>query len=245
MPLQAPRCPIGVPVEALEGQHPVVLAHAEPVGDSIGIESGGVDDVADADALGLRAHPARSRSGDRGAKADFAAALAHAIPERLDNRDGIGDRRRWRPEGTFVGAREGLDLHQLQLVDHLQRYAVCLAARVEVIELRQLLRRCRDDDLAGLAHGHAALGAEGAQHLIAAPRELGLKGVGRVVEAGMQHPGIAARCMRGEPILLVKDDDARPWVRGEPRVRECEADDASADDGDVGCAHVLRLGPVS
>ena len=138
-------------------------------------------------------------------------------------------------------AREWLDFAQACLIDHFKGHAVCLPPGVELVERRQLLSGGRDDDLAGLAHGDAALGAEGLEHLVAAACELGLERVGRVVEARVHHPGVAPRRVLRETLLLVEHEHAAPRMSPQPRVGEREADDSSPDDGDVVPAHASTL----
>ena len=204
--LQPPGGPVGIPIEALEGQHRVVLAHAEPPSDAIGIEAGGVDGVTDLNALVRRADPAGARLDDGRAESHLASALAHARGQRLDDRDRVSNRSGWRPQRALIRARQGLELAQACLIDHLQRYAVGLPPRIELVQLRHLLGRRADDDLAHLAHRHAALLAEGAQHLVAATGELGLERVGCVVEACVQHAGVATRGVLSEALLLVEHE---------------------------------------
>ena len=83
------------------------------------------------------------------------------------------------------------------------------------------------------------------QERIAAARELRLGRVGRVVEARVQHAGVAAGRMLREALLLVEDDDRGSWMSSEPRVSESQADDASPDDGDVIPAHASTLERVA
>jgi hypothetical protein len=73
--------PPGVPVEALERQHHVVVAEPEPARDPVGVQAGRVDHVPDLPgAVGGR-HPTWLRAGHPSSEAHLTAAAADPAGE--------------------------------------------------------------------------------------------------------------------------------------------------------------------
>jgi hypothetical protein len=103
---------------------------------------------------------------------------------------------------------------------------------LQLLELRVL---GGDDQLAAAAVRHAALGAVGVQAL--APRDAGarLERALRVIDAGMDHLGVARAGMRADRVLGFDDHDLAPGER--ERARHREAHQPRADHDRVNAIH--------
>ncbi|CAB4744518.1 unannotated protein [freshwater metagenome] len=146
------------------------------MGDGVGMQSCGIDDVADAAAsVEIGGDPTGARSDDPGAEPDVATALANPISDRQHDGGRARNRGRRRPQCGAAGAGQRLELAQLRLVDHLELDPVGGTSTVELLERRPFAVALRHDDLAGLAHIDPALGAESSQPFIALSGQLRLE----------------------------------------------------------------------
>ena len=233
--LQSARLPARVPVQALEGQHAVVLAHAEPMRNRVGMQAGRIDDVPNLEASILRRlHPSWTRRDNGRTEPYLPAATLHPPSERTHHGHRVRHGRRRRPQCTPHRARERLEFSEPLLVDKLDVDTVGLSSRRQLVQGRQFSLRRRDHDLPRLSNGDTLLRAEGAQHRVPIPRETGLQGVGCVVEAGVQHAAVATGCVLREPVLLVEHDDSITGPTRQPGIGQGEADNATADDRRIG-----------
>ena len=241
VPLQASGRPVAVPVETLERKDRVVVAHAEPAGHSVGLQTGRVHDVAHLPGSVPSGDGARPCRGHLGPEQQPAAAPTDPVGQRRQHgvgRGAGGGRRPQRPTGR---PGQGLKLAGLRLVDQLDGHVVGDGASVQLVECGQLVVPAGDHELAATAHGDAVLVAEGMQQDVPAPGQSRLQRVRCVVEAGVQDTGVPAGRVRAQRRFLVQDDQRAAWPTGKCRVGHREPDDPAADDGDVsGALHVAH-----
>jgi hypothetical protein len=114
------------------------------------------------------------------------------------------------------------------------RDAVGGAAALELVELRPLGLRHRDDQLAVAARGQAALDAVVVELARALGAEPGLERAGRVVDAGVQDAGIVPGLVEALDGLALEHRDGAVGPARQQLARDREADDAGAHDHDVG-----------
>jgi hypothetical protein len=110
--------------------------------------------------------------------------------------------------------------------------AVGVRAGENRLERRQLRRIRRHDQLAAAPVRHAALGAVGVQAL--APRDAGarLERARRIVDAGVDHLGVARAGVRADGVLGLEDHHLAAGERQRARHREAHhpgADDCGVD----------------
>ena len=241
VPLQASGRPVAVPVETLERKDRVVVAHPEPAGHSVGLQTGRVHDVVHRPGSvpgGDGARPSRSHLGP---EQQPAAAPTDPGGQGRQHCVGRGARGGRRPQRPTRRPGQRLELAGLRLVDHLDGHVVGDGASVQLLECGQLLVPAGDHELAATAHRDVVLVAEGMQQDVPAPGQSRLERVRCVVEAGVQDTGVPAGRVRAQRRLLVQDDQRAAWPTGQCRVGHRQADDPAADDGDVsGALHVAH-----
>ena len=122
-----------------------------------------------------------------------------------------------------------------------------LLERVEACELGVL---DRDDELAALVVRQALLLAVLAQQQPPAGAQLGLEAARRVVDAGVHDAGVVPGLVRGEPVLLLEEDDRGAGMPSRELAPHGQPDDAAADHPEAAhapsrpCAeHDARLTP--
>ena len=102
-----------------------------------------------------------------------------------------------------------------------------------------------DDHLAAHLVVDAALVAVLAELEVAGVAEAGLLGAGSVVDARVDDAAVVTGLVLGDLALFLQDDEPAVGVFARERHRRGEADDASADDGDVvldrSQSHSLRV----
>src|SRR5581483_3794191 len=123
-------------------------------------------------------------------------------------------------------------LDQRQVLD-----AVGQAALVEGLEAGQLVLGRRHDDLAAALDADAARPAELDHHPGPLHAEPGLGGAGAVVDPGMDDAAVVARLVRGEPRLLLEDDEPRAGGAAPQQAGGRQRHDPAADD-----RHVVPVG---
>ena len=118
----------------------------------------------------------------------------------------------------------GQPLHALE--------AVGAATLLEVRQPRQFILAGGHHDLPAPLVRQSMRPAESI-HRLAAGHTIGrLERPRLVVEAGMDHPAVVARLVRGETVLGFQHEH-RPAGPGRQRHGGCRADDTAADDGDI------------
>ena len=138
-----------------------------------------------------------------------------------------------RPQGLDAGG-VGFDLLQPLRPNHLQPlYSVGSTALVEVVQPPQFLVAGSNYDLAALLIFDFVFVAKAQQGLDSRNAELGLLGIGTVVNAGMNHPAVVARLVTGNGRFFLHH---RNPPAGKPALElhgGGEADDSAADNHHV------------
>jgi hypothetical protein len=185
--------------------------------------------VAQADAARLRVDVLDGAAGD-----DLAAGRADLGGERAGDRLEVHDRGPRRVQ-RLDAAHVRFDVRDLGGGDALEAGdAVGGAAALELVELRPLGLRDRDDQLAVAARGQAALDAVVVQLARALGAEAGLERAGRVVDAGVQDAGVVPGLVEALDGLALEHRDGAVGAACQQLARDREADDAGADHDDVG-----------
>ena len=112
--------------------------------------------------------------------------------------------------------------------------AVGDAAALELVELRPLRLRDRDDQLAGAAGRQPARLAVVEELARALGAEARLERAGGVVDARVQDAGVVPGLMEARDRLALEHRDGAVGLPRQQLARHREADDAGADDDDVG-----------
>lgn len=130
-----------------------------------------------------------------------------------------------------------LELGEPARPDELDVHVVGDAPAVELGEAGPLVLADGDDDLAAHLVGDAVLGTELDHPLPPESTQSGLVRPGLVVDAGMDHPGVASGLVPGDRAFLVDDDDPAARPRRHDRMRGRQSDDAGADHHHVSGIH--------
>ena len=172
-------------------------------------------------------------TGHPGAEPDVDAGVGQLAYQRGAHLAVVDDAGAGHPEGRhpfdvgFAGTEAGA-------VEALGRDVVLGRPDLEGVESGAFVVGHRDDDLAAHVVGDPVVVEEGHQVVAAGGHHRRLAGVGLVVDAGMDHAGVAPRLMDGGVRLLLEDDDATLRIAGEQRPSRGEAQDPGTDDGHVG-----------
>ena len=128
----------------------------------------------------------------------------------------------------------------LQLADALRAdlrqagHAVGLGSLAQRLEARQLRRLEGHHELAGALDGDGVGRGEGFQLGLALAAEPGLERARGVVQAGVDDAAVVARLVGREGRLTLDEDQAQARSPAKQLIGSGEADDAPADDQDVG-----------
>ena len=145
----------------------------------------------------------------------------------------VGDARFRHVDGGDSVQHVRFQLQQALAADQFALHAVGLAAGQQVIHRPQFALVGGDDDLADALERDALALAKLLHHLLAGAAVDGLEGVGLVVDAGVQHAGVAPRLVIGQRRLLLQQGDVFLGVALAKGVGRSQADDATADDENV------------
>ena len=113
-----------------------------------------------------------------------------------------------------------------------------------VVEARQLVVGQGHDELADPLDGDPLLGAVRLQRVLALAAEAGLQRARRVVEAGVDDAAVVAGLVGREPLLAFDEHEADVGPSAEHLASGRQAEDAAADDDDVGTVGWSRRGRV-
>jgi len=145
----------------------------------------------------------------------------------------VGDRRRRGVEGGDPAHRR-LEAADPGGVDPFEAgNAVRPGPPLEGVEAADLVPVGGDDELAGPGDGDAALGRVLLEEGLAPADEAGLLRPRRVVEAGVEDPGVVRALVDGDDPLLLDDEHGEPGPVPHEPLGGGEPDDAAADDDDV------------
>jgi hypothetical protein len=174
---------------------------------------------------------------DAAASDDLAAGGAHVVGERAGDRLEVHDRGLGRVQ-RLDAAHVRLDLRDLAGGNPPQAlHPVGGAAALELVELRPLGLRHRDDQLAVAAGGQAARLAVVVELARALGAQAGLERAGRVIDAGVQDAGVVPGLMEADIGLALEHRDGAVRLPRQQLARDREADDAGTHHDDVGlCA---------
>src|SRR5204863_3364028 len=89
---------------------------------------------------------------------------------------------------------------------------------------------------------HAVLAAKRDHRATACATQSRLVGAGLVVDAGVDHAGVAAALVRADRRLLLQYDDRLLGMGTQDCARGCQSDDSATDDNDVRPLHRATLG---
>ena len=224
-------------VLAPEGDDADVRRRPGEPGHHVGVEARAVDEPARADleARGRQreALGAVARGQDAGAGLDGGAGLDQLAREVGGHRAVVDDGGRGGVDGADGG---GVRLQLAQAVPVDQGEAgdgVGRAALEESLETRQLGRLGGDDDLAHALDADTLARAELRQEPGALDAEAGLERAGPVVDPRVDDAAVVTGLVLAESRLLLQDHEAGPGRGPEEGAGGGEADDPSADDGDV------------
>lgn len=129
-----------------------------------------------------------------------------------------------------------LDALDLVLVDDAHALdAVLLADGLELEDVLHVMVGEAHHELAGLLEGHAELGCDPVELLVALDGASGFERAGLVGEAGVQHAGVAAAVPAGDVELLLQNGDVETVACKLARHRG--ARNARPDDDNVPLLH--------
>jgi hypothetical protein len=118
------------------------------------------------------------------------------------------------------------------------RYAVRMRLRLDVLQLGHLPRRSGDDQLAAARMGNAVPDAVLVEQLFAAQARPRLQRPLRVVDPGVDDFRVPGAGVGPDRFLRLQDHDLA--ARERQGTRNCEADDACADDCAIEAIHAAR-----
>jgi hypothetical protein len=127
-----------------------------------------------------------------------------------------------------------LDLPEMRGADALEtRHAVGRPATVELLEAWDLRGGRGDDDLAAEFVADVVLLAEAEQQLHSTATGRCLEGTRTVVQSGVNDAAVPAGLVRGDPILLVEEDDVESRTPDQHLEGGGQRHDPGADDDEV------------
>jgi hypothetical protein len=139
------------------------------------------------------------------------------------------------------GAHLGLQALKVGGGEAGDRDAMLLGAGLQQVQLRGVRGLDGDQQLAGAGEGELALLAVGRQFHGPLGADPGLQGPRRVVDAAVQDAAVATAGMAARGGLFFQDGDLLVGIAALEFARQSQADDAGADDEEVG-VHGVGLG---
>ncbi len=171
---------------------------------------------------------------------DRAARGFEVAAQREHERVAVDDAGRWRQESGQCTHLWFESLHVLcgQLLE--VRHAVGDSRRADRVELLKLARMSRHEQLAAAPVRYVLGFAVFVESLAAFDAETRFEAAARIVEARVDHLGVARRGLFADRGVLLENDDL---ATGERKLaRDRETNDAGADDDRVGAvAHCMSI----
>lgn len=123
----------------------------------------------------------------------------------------------------------GFDFTDLFGAQSLNHQPILYAPLTKILQARQLVLFCGDDDFSTDLVFDVMLAAELHQRSVALAGKARFKAAGFVVNAGMDYSAVAAGLVKRQIVLLLKDDDFDAMLPPRQRHGYCQADDSAAN----------------